>query len=748
MEVKLGELILKKGLISRDQLREALIIQRGGDKDLGIRQGERLGRVLLQKGYITPMDLVRVLCEQKGKIDFILVGRYLVEPRVVTWFSEGVSERFQILPLVSLDEDTVIVAATKAIPPKELEVVERTVNKKIELITVEDKDLPSNIKLCYNTLKKRGISGVRIGEILVRDRYITQADLDEALMESARTQRMLGKILIERGKVNETDFFHILSMQKRMPLVPAHDILPSVERDLFKNISKAFAIHNMVAPYRRDGEKAYVVTAEPSLNPEELKKALECREVDIRLSTYSDIELILRDIYLDKEVEVIEAIEGRAIKGEPLEDMPIEEELAPLAIEDIATLTKRYQKVTSNLLLEAIKRRASDIHIESYEKDVIVRFRIDGTLYDLGYLQVNKKNVGGVINVIKVQSNMNIAERRLPQGGRFRKRTRDGNVYDFRLQTQPTLHGENVVIRVLAQSSPLMGFDELGFSPDIRVKYERLIVNPSGLILITGPTGSGKTTTLYSTLGILRKDLRKKIVTIEDPVEYSLERIQQAQVKAEIGYDFAQATRAFLREDPDIMLIGEIRDHETAIEAMRASQTGHLVFSTLHTNNTIESVQRLMDLKIDPNTLAAELLAVISQRLAKRICPECKKEYRPSKELLDTFYPLGVPPGLTFYKGAGCELCGFRGHRGRIAVIEFWLIDLEAKRLITEEAHSADMMAIAVGKGMVPMMKDGLMKVEAGIIPLDELPEIIPYFQIVSWRNDQLRLLSTGPKGV
>lgn len=739
MEVRLGDILIKKGLITRDQLRDVLMVQHIGDEKSGLKRGEKLGRVLLAKGHVSPMELVRILCEQKGNIDFLLIGSYIVEPMLVASINEKIAEKFNILPMVSMDKDTIIVAANRAISHEEHKEMESVIRKNIEVVVVDDKQLPDNIKLCYSTFKKRGMSGVRIGEILVRDKYLSQEDLTVALQESAKTQRMLGKILIERGKVNERDFFQILSLQRKMPLVSAYDILPILDKNLVKSISRAFSLHNLVVPYLREGDKVYTVTAEPSMDIDGFKKAMKCREVDIKLATYSDIEMILRTIYADSEVQVIEE---RTIQEEELKDVPIEDELAPIKVEDIGTLTKKFQKISSNLLWEAIKMRASDIHIENYEKNTVVRFRIDGILYDIKHLPINRNNAGGIINVLKVQANLDISERRLPQGGRFRKKTMDGGIYDFRVQSQPTLHGENLILRILNQTGAFLTLDEIGFSPDVKVRYEMLIRNPSGLILITGPTGSGKTTTLYSTLSILSKGLNKKIVTIEDPVEYSLERVQQSQVKEDIGYTFAQASRAFLREDPNIILIGEIRDHETAIEAMRASQTGHLVFSTLHTNNTIESVQRLMDLDISPSTIASELLLIVSQRLAKKVCNECRKEYRPSKELLDIFYPYGVPPGFVFYKGAGCKDCSFTGHKGRIAIMEFWFIDTESKRLIIEKADFNLLFTSSVKRGMVPMIKDALIKVEAGLIPLDEIPNIVPYFQIMNWKNEQARFIS------
>ena len=738
METKLGELVLRKNLINKDQLREALLIQRSGSQEIDIKKGEKLGRILLRKEYVDPMELVRVLCEQKSKIDFLLIDKYFVEPRVITWIPENIAINFKILPLISLGDEEIIVARSSPSTKDSLITLEKKLKRAIEVIIVKEKNMSDVISHCYKTFKRRGLSSVKIGEILVRDKFITQKELEIALKESVETQRMLGKILIEKGKVNERDFFNILGLQKGIPLASANDIIPILNEEVAKSLSMVFSLRNLVLPYLKEEinkkeDKVYVVTSEPSINPEDIRIALSCKEIDLKLMTYTDIESIFRFLYTDNEED---AEEGE-LKRDNFIDVPIEEDLVPVSIGDVETVNKKSKKFSSNLLKEAINKNASDIHIENYEKKAIIRFRLDGTLYDIPYLQVNSKNINGIINVLKVWSNLDIAERRLPQGGRFRKKTKDGNIYDFRIQTQPTLHGENIIIRILNQTSSLLGLDELGFSADVRPKYERIIKNPSGLILIAGPTGSGKTTTLYSTLDILKKDLSKKIVTIEDPIEYSLERIQQSQVKEEIGYNFAMATRSFLREDPDIMLIGEIRDYETAIEAMRSSQTGHLVFSTLHTNNTIESIQRLIDMGLDPSTISSELLVVMSQRLAKRICPDCKKLYKPSKELLGVFYPKGVPSGMIFYKGVGCELCGFRGHKGRIAVVEFWFVDSESKSLILTRANPSAILSNAIKGGMVSMVEDALMKVAAGKICLDELPEVIPYYQISLWTDDE-----------
>jgi type IV pilus assembly protein PilB len=730
--VRIGEILIRKGLISKDTLNSALSIQAKGDPDAGIKPGEKIGKILIKKKWLEPMTLVRTLCEQNNNVDFIYAGIYLVEPRIVGMIPEDVANRYHVLPLVSLGENTILVATRVALKPEDIAEIEKKTGFSIQLLEIEDDpDMDGSIAHCYATFRERGLSEVRVGEMLVRDGYVSQADMDEALRTSIKTQRMVGKVLIEMGKINEADFFKILSQQRKLPLIAWQDLMPTLDKSLARTISKSFCIHNYTVPCLRDGDTIHVVTAEPAIDTAELMKALRCKRVKMSLATYSDISRIVGRIFANEEETT--KPDGKRHDDETLEDIPIAESASQVTAENIDRLTKKYSKLANSLLMQAIKKRASDIHIEVYDNSVVVRYRIDGTLYDNKDIRIGKDEINGVNNVIKINSSLNIAERRLPQGGRFRRMTADKQVYDFRVQTQPGLYGENTVIRILKQTSSLLSIDELGLMSEIGAKYLQLIQNPSGLILITGPTGSGKTTTLYSTLGFLSDDLRKKIITIEDPVEYSMGRIQQVPVREEIGFGFAQAVRSFLRQDPDVMLIGEIRDHDTAVEALRASQTGHLVFSTLHVNNTIETVQRLLDLDVVTGSIAAELLAVISQRLAKRNCQHCKSRVRPEKSLLDMFYPRGVDPSLRFYKGEGCEKCDFTGHTGRVAIFEFWFVDTDCKRLILEGAGFSEIYDAAVARGLMPMIKDALAKVEQGIIPLDELPNVIPHHQIARW---------------
>lgn len=731
--LQLGEILIGRGIISRDQLRLALATQTTGDDLLGIKPKELLGKTLVKMGFLEPMVLVRTLCEQKGTLDFIAVGDYLVEPRVILWLPDEDAEKYAILPLVSFGDKMLMVASSKPLTEEEeAEVVRIIDGRKLEVLLVKDDDILTSIKECYGSFLRRGLSGVRIGEILVRDGFVSQEDLNEALHISKKSQRMIGRVLIELGKVNETDFFKVLSMQRRIPLVSSQDVMSMLDKSLAKKVNKTFCMHNFIVPYLMEGETLYLVTAEPSIDPEELKKALKCKNVHINLATYSDITRIFKLLFVEEELKGLKVIKGKEASLEEVE-ITDDEELIEVREGDIDKLTKKYQQITNTILLQAIQKGASDIHIENYENEVVVRYRVDGTLYDIKEIKIDKEDARGVINVVKINANLNIAERRLPQGGRFRRKTGEDKTFDFRVQSQPSLHGENLVLRILKQSNELMDLEDLGFMSDLRARYEQLISNPSGLVLFTGPTGCGKTTTLYSTLGMLRKDMTKKIVTIEDPIEYSIDRVQQSQAKDEIGFSFPQAIRSFLRQDPDIMLVGEIRDRDTALETLRASQTGHLVFSTIHVNSAVETVQRLLDFDLVPGTVAAELLAIVAQRLAKKNCPSCKVKYRPAKELIDSFYPDGVPASIDFYKGEGCAKCNFLGHKGRIAVVEFWFVDVESKKLIIEGAGHSELYQHALSRGLLPMIKDALVKVESGLISLDELPNIIPFSQISRW---------------
>jgi type IV pilus assembly protein PilB len=344
---------------------------------------------------------------------------------------------------------------------------------------------------------------------------------------------------------------------------------------------------------------------------------------------------------------------------------------------------------------------------------------------DIPYYDISPNELRGLINVIKLRAELNIAERRLPQGGRSRLRVGD-LLFDLRIQIQPSLHSEHVVIRLLPQNSELVSIEKLGLSPVIAENYKRLLKNPAGLVLVVGPTGSGKSTTLYAGLQLLANDGSRKVITVEDPIEYSIRNIQQTRVRPEIGFSFADAMRSFVRQDPDVILVGEIRDHETSLEAIRASQTGHVVLSTLHCNDSVDAMQRLYDLGVNPNSLASELLAVIAQRLAKRICLHCREKAAPETDILEEVFPNGTPDSFHAYTGKGCEQCNGTGTHGRVAVVEYLQINPELRNAISRNIPVSELRKLALDCGLVTMRDSALDHVIQGNIPLSELPRILP----------------------
>jgi type IV pilus assembly protein PilB len=320
---------------------------------------------------------------------------------------------------------------------------------------------------------------------------------------------------------------------------------------------------------------------------------------------------------------------------------------------------------------------------------------------------------------------MDIAEKRLPQGGRSQLRA-GGKGYDLRIQVQPSLHGEAVVIRLLPQSGNIVAIEDLGMEAATAKHYRRLLDNPSGLVLVVGPTGSGKSTTLYAGLSELANDGRRKVITIEDPIEYSMDNIQQTRTRPEIGFNFADGMRSFVRQDPDVILVGEIRDIETAQEAIRASQTGHVVLSTLHANDAVDALQRIFDLEVHPNSIASELTGVIAQKLAKRICEHCRTEADIDEAITAELFPDGTPGNFRCFVGTGCESCSGRGTRGRVAVVEYMQVNAEIRSAIATREPIARLRAIALDSGLATMRDSALNHVIAGTIPLSEVRRVLP----------------------
>jgi len=538
----------------------------------------------------------------------------------------------------------------------------------------------------------------------------------EALMEDLRAKsEVIASIGSDDVCSPERTELRSSAAERGLACMALDEIADDLDIDVFEAVPRAFLQHNQMIPIDRRGNLVRILSCNPDARVEAIGGAFPGCSIELILVTPSDFRLMWTTCELRAaEVHVFSSVRDAATRD--LEEDPHE-------------LDAHFVKLFETLLVDAVRRRASDIHLERYRSEVRVRLRIDGELVDNRRLHLSSTEVVGLINVIKIRANMNIAERRLPQGGRIY--TRIHRVpYDLRVQTQPSLHGEQAVLRLLPQTGQLRSIGDLGFSLDMAATYSRLLQVPSGMLLVVGPTGSGKSTTLYAGLKMLAEDNNRKVITVEDPIEYSVFGIQQTQVQPSIGFHFADAMRSFVRLDPDVILLGEIRDPETALEAIRASQTGHLVLSTLHSNDTTDAVQRLLDLRMHPNSIGSELLAVISQRLSKRICPNCRARVEPDGDLLSEVFPDGAAQSFRCFAGRGCDECEGTGTHGRIAVYELLRASPALRSAISSGAGVDELRGIADRAGLISLRSSLLEHVVTGRVPFSEARRLLPIERI------------------
>lgn len=552
------------------------------------------------------------------------------------------------------------------------------------------------------------------GEVMIDLGYIDEKQLAEARTEARRRREPVIGVLQRRSDIGDVELYRSIAERYGLQLASADELLKGLDLTLFRRYSKTFLDNQRLVPIRARDGVLHVATDNPDVETEDVARVGDFASVVKLLVTPTDFRRLWQVIDLSSRgSEVLRWTEQEPARSEDLLETS-ERELSHYLI-----------SLYESVLLDAVSAKASDVHVERYGDRIRIRIRVDGELHDLTHYQLTPRDHAGLINVIKVRAEINIAERRLPQGGRSHMRVGSTN-YDLRVQVQPSLHGEHAVIRLLSQSGRVLGLSELGMSDQVAAFYQRLLDNPAGLVLVVGPTGSGKSTTLYAALQELADDGRRKVITVEDPIEYSIDNIQQTRARPDIGFNFADAMRSFVRQDPDVILVGEIRDAETALEAMRASQTGHLVLSTLHSNDAVDALQRLYDLEVLPNSIAGELLAVVAQRLAKRICEHCREPAEPDPRILSELFPDRVPVNFRCFRGAGCKHCNGLGTRGRIAVVEYLQANDDIRHVISLQPPAGELRWQALDSGLITMRDSALDHVINGTIPLEELPRILP----------------------
>jgi general secretion pathway protein E len=550
-----------------------------------------------------------------------------------------------------------------------------------------------------------------LGQILMDAQVITPETLEEALLRATQERQRLGEALVAMGAASTTDVLRGLAAQQGVPFLSAEE-LPSTPPPL-KHVSPKYLRQYVACPIALEGAIVTVATADPTntLLVDDLQQSLG---VTIKLCVApapAIIEAIERAYGANTALQKI--VEGI---GPASADRHAEPEEDVNHLRDMAFEAPVVRLV--NLLIDgALAADASDIHIEPFEDSLRVRYRIDGLLYDQE--APPRRLQAALTSRIKIMAEMNIAERRLPQDGRIRVTAPGGRRVDIRVSTVPTIHGESIVMRLLDRSSVFLPFDQLGFPPRTAAAFETLIHRPYGILLVTGPTGSGKTTTLYAALDkINRPDL--KIITVEDPVEYQLRGVNQIPVRPKIGLSFASGLRHIVRQDPDVIMVGEIRDLETAEIAIQAALTGHLVFSTLHTNDAPSAVTRLQDMGCEPYLVSSVLSGVLAQRLVRRICQSCRAPDHPDPaELLG----LGVtdPTGVELFRGKGCDECRGTGYRGRTGIYELFRITEETRGLIVRRVPAGEIRHHAVEHGMATLREEGWAKACAGLITVEEI---------------------------
>lgn len=552
-----------------------------------------------------------------------------------------------------------------------------------------------------------------LGRLLIEEGLITSEQLEVALAEQQRSEngKRLGDILIGLRYLSEPNLLRVLAVQLDCPLVDLSQEPP--DPAVVEIVPSEFALRHNLIPLQRDLETLRVAMADPlDIHAVDDLRLLTGLDVTPVLASPADIRRLCEQHYMSRMIQDVKEAE-RAVEDEDSLDVA---DLQKMAKEELVI------QMVNLIINQAIQDRASDIHVEPFEKELRVRYRVDGVLHEVN--SPPKRFHAAVVSRLKILADMNIAERRLPQDGRMRIRS-SGRQIDLRVSTVPTVYGESVVMRILDKQTAMLALTELGMEGEMFGRFRRLIQEPHGIILVTGPTGSGKTTTLYAGLNEIYST-EKKIITIEEPVEYQIQGVSQIQVQPQIGLTFAGGLRHIVRQDPDVIMVGEIRDAETVEIAIHAALTGHLVFSTLHTNDAAGAISRLLDMGAEPYLVASSLIGAVAQRLVRVNCPRCKKTYEEKPEVLREIGidAAGLKQG-SLMKGAGCPECRGIGFRGRSGIYEMLTVDENVRRMIIERAPAAVIKQYAQKcQDMTSMLQDGRIKALRGHTTIQEVMRV------------------------
>ncbi len=705
------ESIIKKPLRKVEELKRTVEKPRVGPK-------APLGKILFDLGLLASEEVPEDLKRQVEVYD-LSDPSLLIERRVLDLVPASEARRYSVLPLGKFQNDLLLATNQNLNSATVAEIAARTGLTPRPLVFNSSK-LNSTIERCYRRRQELGIQ-----RMLVSKGLISRDQLANCLLQQEKTQESLSDLLVKLGYITEDALYLCLSetLEYEYRRFTTNDI----DLSLGNLVSQRFATAHLALPLALDRKTGVleVAVADPTdLKVMDMLKAAASGHgyrLKVVLSSPRLIRQGIKYTYSFRET------------ADDVVDVEIAEPTVEPTRQDLVSSDEMpaIRRIVNKLLYTAVLEGASDVHLENMESRVRVRFRIDGILHERN-TAVTRDNILKIISLFKIDAGLDITEHRRSQDGVFKKRIDQNRFLDFRINVHASEFGEDAVIRILDASRNLLPLDKLGFPPQMLKVYLKLIENPQGLILFTGPTGSGKSTTLYSTLGQLNHG-DKKIVTAEDPVEYYLDGLCQYQVNDAIGNTFAEHARRALRKDPDIILIGEIRDEETADACLRAALTGHMVFSTLHTNNTLGVVRRLRDLEVESSSIAEALLAVIGQRLARRNCVHCLKPHQPDPSVVSEFYPEGVQFRFQYQRGTGCAECNKTGYRGRIGLYEFWDVTGEARQAIA--AGEQITVEFAKHSGLMLLLEDGLRKVHEGITTLEELRRVVPLEEIRKYRQ-------------